>query len=109
MGDEREGRVGFVGDRDGVAQGNATALHPRAIAREDGREWLSLLHPIARACRDHEADGEAEAVFHRRASPAERGDATTHGARLDRKSTRLNSSHTSSSYAVFCLQKKCML
>src|SRR5260221_9010532 len=26
--------------------------------------------------------------------------------RLDRKSTRLNSSHTVSSYAVFCLKKK---
>src|SRR5438067_9121306 len=28
------------------------------------------------------------------------------GARLDRKSTRLNSSHVSISYAVFCLKKK---
>src|SRR5437588_1937889 len=28
------------------------------------------------------------------------------GARLDRKSTRLNSSHTVISYAVFCLKKK---
>src|SRR5207245_8058913 len=28
------------------------------------------------------------------------------GARLDRKSTRLNSSHGSISYAVFCLKKK---
>src|SRR5689334_23761273 len=28
------------------------------------------------------------------------------GAPLDRKSTRLNSSHSSSSYAVFCLKKK---
>src|SRR5438309_8067434 len=27
-------------------------------------------------------------------------------ARLDRKSTRLNSSHSSISYAVFCLKKK---
>src|SRR5699024_12210678 len=27
-------------------------------------------------------------------------------AELDRKSTRLNSSHVSSSYAVFCLKKK---
>src|SRR5699024_11392832 len=27
-------------------------------------------------------------------------------SRLDRKSTRLNSSHVSISYAVFCLQKK---
>src|SRR5438477_8223457 len=28
------------------------------------------------------------------------------GTTLDRKSTRLNSSHMSSSYAVFCLKKK---
>src|SRR6266480_5296398 len=28
------------------------------------------------------------------------------GGRLDRKSTRLNSSHMSISYAVFCLKKK---
>src|SRR5689334_23835609 len=30
----------------------------------------------------------------------------TFEARLDRKSTRLNSSHSSISYAVFCLKKK---
>src|SRR5699024_11595983 len=29
-----------------------------------------------------------------------------HDSRPDRKSTRLNSSHVSSSYAVFCLKKK---
>src|SRR5260221_7777395 len=29
-----------------------------------------------------------------------------HGQRRDRKSTRLNSSHTVISYAVFCLKKK---
>src|SRR5436853_6015429 len=29
-----------------------------------------------------------------------------HGARRDRKSTRLNSSHLGISYAVFCLKKK---
>src|SRR5437763_12778464 len=29
-----------------------------------------------------------------------------HGARADRKSTRLNSSHRCISYAVFCLKKK---
>src|SRR3712207_7548874 len=28
------------------------------------------------------------------------------GARIDRKSTRLNSSHANISYAVFCLKKK---
>src|SRR5215204_7136711 len=30
----------------------------------------------------------------------------SHKARVDRKSTRLNSSHTVISYAVFCLKKK---
>src|SRR2546427_904375 len=30
----------------------------------------------------------------------------THGIRQDRKSTRLNSSHSQISYAVFCLKKK---
>src|SRR3712207_8784669 len=29
-----------------------------------------------------------------------------HGASVDRKSTRLNSSHANISYAVFCLKKK---
>src|SRR5947209_14057333 len=29
-----------------------------------------------------------------------------HAAGIDRKSTRLNSSHANSSYAVFCLKKK---
>src|SRR3712207_7418231 len=33
-------------------------------------------------------------------------DAPRSGNRLDRKSTRLNSSHANISYAVFCLKKK---
>src|SRR3712207_8810448 len=32
-------------------------------------------------------------------------DGSTRGARRDRKSTRLNSSHANISYAVFCLKK----
>src|SRR5690349_23472697 len=39
-------------------------------------------------------------------------DARIHGGaapRLDRKSTRLNSSHVEISYAVFCLKKKSLL
>src|SRR5690348_17750587 len=35
-----------------------------------------------------------------------RGDPRTRGSPRDRKSTRLNSSHPSISYAVFCLKKK---
>src|SRR5690348_17873544 len=34
------------------------------------------------------------------------GGATRRAAKIDRKSTRLNSSHPSISYAVFCLKKK---
>src|SRR2546422_7053690 len=34
------------------------------------------------------------------------GERLHHGARADRKSTRLNSSHGYISYAVFCLKKK---
>src|SRR5690348_17805309 len=45
--------------------------------------------------------GSGRARRGRRARPA--------GDQLDRKSTRLNSSHPSSSYAVFCLEKKNIL
>src|SRR5438876_8958693 len=40
--------------------------------------------------------------------PADRGDERA-GVELDRKRTRLNSSHPSISYAVFCLKKKIVL
>src|SRR5207248_11159584 len=42
----------------------------------------------------------------RRRSCARRCPRTHRGAVLDRKSTRLNSSHRTISYAVFCLKKK---
>src|SRR5699024_12403224 len=45
--------------------------------------------------------------WHRRSGPAEgRSNARTPRRGRDRKSTRLNSSHVSISYAVFCLKKK---
>src|SRR3712207_7811084 len=50
-----------------------------------------------------------QAVSHRGASEAELADRGDVGARevgIDRKSTRLNSSHANISYAVFCLKKK---
>src|SRR5438034_4720693 len=43
-----------------------------------------------------------EVVVHRVHQPQR----PRHGRHLDRKSTRLNSSHTVISYAVFCLKKK---
>src|SRR5204863_7512988 len=42
----------------------------------------------------------------RRLLPRDEGGGSLHPALLDRKSTRLNSSHVEISYAVFCLKKK---
>src|SRR3712207_7363979 len=43
---------------------------------------------------------------HDRILKAETGDSLLRRLALDRKSTRLNSSHANISYAVFCLKKK---
>src|SRR5690348_18166103 len=54
--------------------------------------------------------GQHSPYGERRVEPArlQRGDSPRHvrGRQRDRKSTRLNSSHPSTSYAVFCLKKK---
>src|SRR5437588_5781770 len=56
--------------------------------------YTTLFRSSRRACR-----GEASHHAHRRTADGGRRAA-------DRKSTRLNSSHTVISYAVFCLKKK---
>src|SRR2546430_14478237 len=63
---------------------------------------LPIYHPAAQAGRraGRAAHGARGGVPHRaQADPPIRG-------RQDRKSTRLNSSHSQISYAVFCLKKK---
>src|SRR3712207_8992859 len=65
---------------------NAPARH-RARAEAEGR------HPA----RDRAAHGHGHGS--RQGVPG-------HAGRVDRKSTRLNSSHANISYAVFCLKKK---
>src|SRR2546426_1322437 len=57
---------------------------------------LNLIGQIPDLVRPHEL-----IVRHRKQGVAARGD-----FRIDRKSTRLNSSHLVISYAVFCLKKK---
>src|SRR5689334_24499409 len=59
------------------------------------------------------ANGSANVAAEREVSESgsERGCSATGGTsgrarKIDRKSTRLNSSHSSTSYAVFCLTKK---
>src|SRR5690606_41098026 len=64
-----------------------------AFADEDLRRDLETAQ--ARAVRSTLATIEKEAIFARRGKDG-----------IDRKSTRLNSSHVKISYAVFCLTKK---
>src|SRR5690348_18352940 len=51
-------------------------------------------------------DGDRAVVLHQQPAPRARPRRLEHRGRPDRKSTRLNSSHPSISYAVFCLKKK---
>src|SRR3712207_7452595 len=76
---------GVVGDaRDVVAGGEGLALA--------GQDHAAGLDPVVEA-RHRLGDGAEDVVVE--GVP-----------RLDRKSTRLNSSHANISYAVFCLKKK---
>src|SRR5699024_11690564 len=51
-------------------------------------------------------DGEHAVADRHALIQADAGQSVCHGIAEDRKSTRLNSSHVSISYAVFCLKKK---
>src|SRR5690348_18057408 len=61
----------------------------------------STLFPYTTLFRSRSASGPVGG-----ASPFRRSRKTGASERTDRKSTRLNSSHPSISYAVFCLKKK---
>src|SRR5438128_8828890 len=69
-------------------------------AEEVDREYLERGYERGEERRDSE---EEDARAPRRPAPPLH---PPHAARVDRKSTRLNSSHGSISYAVFCLKKK---
>src|SRR5699024_12713213 len=73
----------------------------RARRAVDGDLLERALHELA----VHEDLGEQHALFARARRNAEFCQIIVH-LFGDRKSTRLNSSHVSISYAVFCLQKK---
>src|SRR5256885_4324630 len=64
--------------------------------------YTTLFRSLAHAVRL--VDGEQRQLAWRLAQRA--GDFLVDGEQVDRKSTRLNSSHLVISYAVFCLKKK---
>src|SRR5258708_29649951 len=59
------------------------------------------IYPVARRRPDEGVQEDLDAGFH-----AQLIERTLHRLGIDRKSTRLNSSHQIISYAVFCLKKK---
>src|SRR5699024_12445066 len=85
------------------------SFHHRDLHSFPTRRSSDLAGPRAGAQPDHPARGPAAAVQHLHqgglARPVGPGDDQPLAA-ADRKSTRLNSSHVSISYAVFCLKKK---
>src|SRR5438309_7436404 len=69
----------------------------------------STLFPYTTLFRSREPDQRSRAVRRPQRPPSRDERGSRSGARQgpqDRKSTRLNSSHSSISYAVFCLKKK---
>src|SRR5689334_24862549 len=76
--------------------GAADDLRPDPIVVDEPGSLVPLGHVL-----DLLAHGPRHAVQHPAAHPPPQ---RRHGG--DRKSTRLNSSHSSISYAVFCLKKK---
>src|SRR5690606_41930690 len=69
----------------------------RASGVEEPRHVFLQHNRIAERCAALPADGQGGAAL---------GDPVELQENVDRKSTRLNSSHVKNSYAVFCLKKK---
>src|SRR5207245_9298961 len=87
----------------------AHSLYTRALPSFPTRRSSDLSH--AGRCAPHEASSRGRPGGAERALRPERSrpgptSSRRHVGRPDRKSTRLNSSHGSISYAVFCLKKK---
>src|SRR2546426_5600585 len=107
------GSEGAFARRTWVAESVRTLRHRRERPRVVRRLVLkSLLCRLARAQSPGASDGRAARIPGRLVAAPYQGvpvlSALQHPARLpvDRKSTRLNSSHLVISYAVFCLKKK---
>src|SRR5690606_41090346 len=92
----------------GKSSGACPGSRSRAIGgRREGRRSFEV-DPCCAVRRGQRRGGRRRAPSRGRAllSHAARGRAVGTKPKLDRKSTRLNSSHVKISYAVFCLKKK---
>src|SRR5438034_8208972 len=87
-----------------AAAAGARPPHSAAQTVEPDRE--TPRNTAATACAKPMATAPATVGSGRAPPPSRRVDQFMNPVRIDRKSTRLNSSHTVISYAVFCLKKK---
>src|SRR5260221_3729284 len=99
---KRQTRAPDVAERDHHCENEAAVEHaPDAHQRQElarvGRERLEVDDEEQQFRADERADDDVDAEIE---------DAIAVDFKSDRKSTRLNSSHTVISYAVFCLKKK---
>src|SRR5438552_14893978 len=81
------------------------------MIRRPPRSTLFPYTTLFRSCSSPRATWKEGFILHKRRSPSRltylyEGSLMKDEALLDRKSTRLNSSHQIISYAVFCLKKK---
>src|SRR5438309_6560087 len=79
------------------------------LSLHDALPILSAIRQLMGSTAERTACHRHSKTLRRFASPRKIGPARTdfdHRGVRDRKSTRLNSSHSSISYAVFCLKKK---
>src|SRR5688572_30896114 len=99
-----------------IATGTPSIISPRAVPNSSVAtqyQAISLFAGHRRSGRDVGQRGEEVLAppeeareLDRHHEEGQRDEADDHPAREDRKSTRLNSSHSQISYAVFCLKKK---
>src|SRR5256886_9631399 len=73
---------------------------------QPSRSYTITISPSIRATNGAPFGQGATAQFRTRALPAAGANVDPKKIQIDRKSTRLNSSHSQLSYAVFCLKKK---
>src|SRR5699024_11963431 len=98
----RGGEEVRLGNDPGIVPG------PECCYTSYGRPWANVSNTPFRMYKKwtHEGGIAAPFILHWPGGGLEEGKRHRSPLQLDRKSTRLNSSHVSISYAVFCLKKK---
>src|SRR5438477_1782721 len=80
--DQRQRRLGFVGNANRGSQNLAAAIDSAAVASENSSQWLPRLDHVSRTRGDDEADRRIDDVVELPSPPAHLDDAAPDGAWL---------------------------